>query len=106
MKADDGNTEAEKVGTPHGVSNMVKLLITGSQAGSLIGISGQTIEKIRNSSGATVMILDKIQLPSCASAHDSDRLVQVSYYLDSGVEGYTPLAIILHRLQWLSPKHD
>ncbi|KMS99962.1 hypothetical protein BVRB_1g018040 isoform B [Beta vulgaris subsp. vulgaris] len=61
----------------HVVANSVKLLIAGSQAGGLIGVSGQNIEKLRNSSGATIAVLAPNQLPLCASAHESDRLVQV-----------------------------
>lgn len=60
-------------------ANTIRLLIAGSQAGSLIGASGQNIEKLRNSSGATITILAPNQLPLCASAHESDRVVQVSF---------------------------
>ncbi|KNA20449.1 hypothetical protein SOVF_052260 [Spinacia oleracea] len=62
----------------HAVANSVKLLIAGSQAGGLIGVSGQNIEKLRNSSGATIAVLAPNQLPLCASAHESDRMVQIS----------------------------
>ncbi|CAN6703951.1 unnamed protein product [Malus baccata var. baccata] len=65
---DDSGTEAAKVGAGHVSANTIRLLIAGSQAGSLIGMSGQNIENLRNSSG----------LPLCASAHESDRVVQVS----------------------------
>ncbi|KAM0993334.1 hypothetical protein ACFX2A_009132 [Malus domestica] len=41
-------------------------------------MSGQNIEKLRNYSGATITILAPNQLPLCASAHESDRVVQVS----------------------------
>lgn len=41
-------------------------------------MSGQNIEKLRNSSGASITILAQNQLPLCASAHESDRVVQVS----------------------------
>lgn len=44
-------------------------------------MSGQNIEKLRNSSGATIVILAPNQLPLCASAHESDRVVQVSTLL-------------------------
>ncbi|XP_068650736.1 flowering locus K homology domain-like isoform X2 [Aristolochia californica] len=76
VAGDEGLTTS--VGPGHAASSTIKLLIAGSQAGCLIGVSGQTIENIRSSSGATVMILAQNQLPSCASAHESDRLVQVS----------------------------
>uniref|UniRef100_A0A803LS57 K Homology domain-containing protein n=1 Tax=Chenopodium quinoa TaxID=63459 RepID=A0A803LS57_CHEQI len=59
-------------------SLILALLIAGSQAGGLIGVSGQNIEKLRNSSGATIAVLAPNQLPLCASAHESDRLVQIS----------------------------
>lgn len=59
-------------------ANTIRLLIAGSQAGCLIGMSGQNIEKLRNSSGATITILAQNQLPLCASAYESDRVVQVS----------------------------
>lgn len=61
----------------HVAANTIRLLIAGSQAGSLIGISGQNIEKLRNSSGATITVLAPNQLPLCASAYESDRVVQV-----------------------------
>ncbi|XP_034709626.1 poly(rC)-binding protein 4-like isoform X2 [Vitis riparia] len=78
LKEDDSNTDALKVGAGHVVANAIRLLIAGSQAGCLIGMSGQNIEKLRNSSGATITILPQNQLPLCASAHDSDRMVQIS----------------------------
>ncbi|GMH21649.1 hypothetical protein Nepgr_023491 [Nepenthes gracilis] len=62
----------------HSGANAIKFLIAGSQAGGLIGVSGQNIEKIRESSGATITVLAPNQLPFCASAHESDRLVQIS----------------------------
>ncbi|XP_074280022.1 uncharacterized protein LOC141605231 [Silene latifolia] len=62
----------------HVTPNSVKLLIAGSQAGGLIGVSGQNIDKLRNSSGAAIAVLAPSQLPMCASAHESDRLVQIS----------------------------
>lgn len=65
------------VGAGHVPANAIKLLIAGSQAGGLIGTSGQNIEKLRNSSGATITVLAQNQLPLCASAHESDRVVQV-----------------------------
>ena len=58
-------------------ANTIRLLIAGSQAGGLIGMSGQNIEKLRDSSGASITVLAPNQLPLCASAHESDRVVQV-----------------------------
>lgn len=58
-------------------ANTIRLLISGCQAGGLIGVSGQNIDQLRNSSGATVTVLAQNQLPLCASAHESDRVVQV-----------------------------
>lgn len=58
-------------------ANSVRFLIAGSQAGGLIGVSGQNIENLRISTGATVTVLAQHQLPLCASAHESDRVVQV-----------------------------
>ncbi|CAL5398128.1 unnamed protein product [Camellia sinensis] len=78
LKDDDGNLEALKVGAGHVAANTIRLLIAGSQAGGLIGISGQNIEKLRISSGATITVLAQSQLPLCASAHESDRVVQLS----------------------------
>ncbi|XP_062073237.1 flowering locus K homology domain-like isoform X3 [Humulus lupulus] len=78
LKEDDSRAEASKVGAGHVAANTIRLLIAGSQAGSLIGMSGQNIEKLRNSSGASITILAQNQLPLCASAHESDRVVQVS----------------------------
>ncbi|KAA8520458.1 hypothetical protein F0562_014714 [Nyssa sinensis] len=78
LKDDDSSIEALKVGAGHVAANTIRLLIAGSQAGSLIGMSGQNIEKLRNSSGATITVLAQNQLPLCASAHESDRVVQIS----------------------------
>ncbi|KAE8720744.1 LETM1 and EF-hand domain-containing protein 1 [Hibiscus syriacus] len=78
---DDGSTEAARVGAVgagHVAANTIRLLIAGSQAGSLIGMSGQNIENLRSSSGASITILAPNQLPLCASAHESDRVVQIS----------------------------
>ncbi|MQL73156.1 hypothetical protein Taro_005507 [Colocasia esculenta] len=74
----DDASEASGAGAGHMAANAIRLLIAGSQAGCLIGISGQTIEQIRNSSGAAITILAPNQLPLCASAHESDRVVQLS----------------------------
>ncbi|XP_039048033.1 RNA-binding KH domain-containing protein PEPPER-like [Hibiscus syriacus] len=81
LMEDNGSTEAAKVGAVgagHVAANTIRLLIAGSQAGSLIGMSGQNIEKLRSSSGASITILAPNQLPLCASAHESDRVVQIS----------------------------
>ncbi|XAR54176.1 hypothetical protein NMG60_11029198 [Bertholletia excelsa] len=78
LKEDDSTLEALKVGVAHVAANTIRLLIAGSQAGSLIGTSGQNIEKLRNLSGATITILAPNQLPFCASAYESDRVVQIS----------------------------
>ncbi|XP_031392894.1 poly(rC)-binding protein 4-like isoform X2 [Punica granatum] len=75
---DDSSNEALKIGAAHVAANTIRLLIAGSQAGGLIGISGENIEKLRNSSGATITVLAPTQLPLCASAHESDRVVQLS----------------------------
>ena len=42
----------------------------------IFGVSGQNIDQIRNYTGATVTALAQNQLPLCASAHESDRVVQ------------------------------
>ncbi|GMI73876.1 hypothetical protein HRI_001056800 [Hibiscus trionum] len=75
---DDGSMEEAKVGAGHVAANTIRLLIAGSQAGSLIGMSGQNIGKLRSSSGASIAILAPNQLPLCASAYESDRVVQIS----------------------------
>ncbi|XP_040991359.1 uncharacterized protein LOC121238517 isoform X4 [Juglans microcarpa x Juglans regia] len=41
-------------------------------------MSSQNIEKVRNSFGATITVLAQNQMPLCASAHESDRVVQIS----------------------------
>ncbi|XP_043720775.1 flowering locus K homology domain-like isoform X2 [Telopea speciosissima] len=74
---DDANVVAS-VGVGQVTVKMIRLLISGSQAGSLIGMSGQNIEKLRVLSGANIMILAQNQFPLCASAHESDRMVQIS----------------------------
>lgn len=76
LKDDDTNAAALKVGAGHVAANTIRLLIAGSQAGGLIGMNGHNIEQLRNSSGATIAVFD--QLPLCASAHESDRVVQIS----------------------------
>lgn len=73
--------EASKAGARHMAANTIRLLIAGSQAGSLIGLSGQNIEKLRNSSGAMITIHAPNQSPLCASAHKCDRVVQVKFWL-------------------------
>ncbi|XP_050236424.1 uncharacterized protein LOC126686427 [Mercurialis annua] len=79
LTEDDSPAEASAVvGAGHVAANTIRILIAGSQAGSLIGISGQNIEKLRNSSGASITVLAPNQLPLCASAHESDRVVQIS----------------------------
>lgn len=79
LQEDDSSLDASKVIAGHVAANTIRLLIAGSQAGGLIGMSGQNIEKLRNSSGAMVTVLAPNQLPLCASAHESDRVVQVGY---------------------------
>ncbi|XP_065859190.1 uncharacterized protein [Euphorbia lathyris] len=79
LKEDNGPAEASKVvAAGHVAANTIRLLIAGSQAGFLIGMSGQNIEKLRNSSGASITVLPPNQLPLCASALESDRVVQIS----------------------------
>ncbi|KAL1818672.1 hypothetical protein ACET3Z_013541 [Daucus carota] len=75
---DDNSTESQKIGAGHVAANTVRLLIAGTQAGGLIGASGQNIETLRNSSGATITVLGQNQMPLCASVHESDRVVQLS----------------------------
>ncbi|KAI3919083.1 hypothetical protein MKW98_016636 [Papaver atlanticum] len=74
----DEYSEPPGIGEAHLVAKTIRLLIAGSQAGCLIGKSGQNIAKIRNLSGATITIMAQNQLPLCASAHESDRVVQIS----------------------------
>ncbi|KAH1044652.1 hypothetical protein GYH30_026086 [Glycine max] len=78
LKEDDSSLDASKVTAGHVAANTIRLLIAGSQAGGLIGMSGQNIEKLRDSSGASITVLAPNQLPLCASAHESDRVVQLS----------------------------
>lgn len=74
-----GGVEIGKlVNAGHVAANTIRLLIAGSQAGSLIGMSGQNIVKLRSSSGAMITVLAPNQLPLCASAYESDRVVQIS----------------------------
>ncbi|KAL7583583.1 uncharacterized protein LOC111921333 [Lactuca sativa] len=51
--SDDQNVEGLKIATGHVAANTIRLLISGCQAGGLIGVSGQNIGQLRNSSGAT-----------------------------------------------------
>ncbi|KAI9077731.1 hypothetical protein K1719_040217 [Acacia pycnantha] len=50
LTEDDIYLDASKVTAGHVAANTIRLLIAGSQAGGLIGVSGQNIEKLRNSS--------------------------------------------------------
>ncbi|KAK1262527.1 KH domain-containing protein [Acorus gramineus] len=84
-----------KYGTGHLATNTIRILIAGSQAGCLIGKSGQKIEQIRNSSGATITVMSQDQLPSCASAHKSDRLVQVSGDIPNVLEALKRIGDVL-----------
>ncbi|KAG9452208.1 hypothetical protein H6P81_005112 [Aristolochia fimbriata] len=93
LQAEQGDENLTTTVAPgHAASNTVKLLIAGSQAGCLIGVSGQNIENIRSSSGAAVMILAQNQLPSCASAHESDRMVQVSGNIEEVLKALEKIA--------------
>lgn len=60
-----------------GGSGMIstRLLVAGTQAGSLIGRQGATIKAIQEGSGAIVRVLGPEDLPFCALA--DDRLVEV-----------------------------
>ncbi|VFQ75796.1 unnamed protein product [Cuscuta campestris] len=78
LKDDNDNIEALKAGAGQLPEHVVRFLVTSPQAGGVIGVSGQNIENLRISSGATVNVLAQNQLPLCASAHESDRVVQVS----------------------------
>ncbi|XP_058756134.1 flowering locus K homology domain-like [Vicia villosa] len=78
LKEDGSSLDTSRVNAGHVAANTIRLLIAGSQAGGLIGMSGQNIEKLRNSSGAMISVLAPSQLPLCASAHESDRVVQLS----------------------------
>lgn len=78
LQDDEVTIETQKVGTGHVAANTIRLLISGCQAGGLIGVSGQNIENLRVSSGATITVLAQSQLPLCASAYESDRVVQIS----------------------------
>ncbi|CAM6085149.1 unnamed protein product [Calypogeia fissa] len=74
----DGD-RAASIGPQHHVApNLTRLLIAGSQAGSLIGKQGATIKDVRETSGANVRILPPDQLPVCSSALENDRLVQIA----------------------------
>ncbi|XP_017419659.1 uncharacterized protein LOC108329788 isoform X1 [Vigna angularis] len=83
LKEDDSSLDLSKVAAGHVAANTIRLLIAGSQAGGLIGMSGQNIEKLRDCSGASITVLAPNQLPLCASAHESDRVVQLSGDLPS-----------------------
>ncbi|KAL6569310.1 hypothetical protein OROMI_013824 [Orobanche minor] len=78
LQEDGGDMEALKVGAGHVAANTVRILIAGSQAGGLIGVSGQNIVDLRNTSGASIIVLSPNQVPPCASAHETDRIVQIS----------------------------
>ncbi|KAH9300057.1 hypothetical protein KI387_011640 [Taxus chinensis] len=78
LEESGGSTNTTRAGSRHVGPNMLRLLIAGSQAGSLIGMSGNTIKGIREDSGASVQIMPQNHLPFCASASETDRLVQIS----------------------------
>ncbi|KAL5728369.1 hypothetical protein ACHQM5_001461 [Ranunculus cassubicifolius] len=77
LKEEDVGVFITNTGIQHVPANMIRLLIAGSQAGVLIGKSGQNIAQSRNFSGARIDILPKSQYPPCASTHESDRIVQI-----------------------------
>lgn len=89
------STATAKVGSRHVGPNMMRLLIAGSQAGSLIGASGKTINEIRNDSGATIKVLPQHLLPICASASDTDRLVQISGEVSQVLKALDHIGVIL-----------
>ncbi|KAK1285241.1 KH domain-containing protein [Acorus calamus] len=91
----DDMSGGTKYGTGHLATKTIRVLIAGSQAGCLIGKSGQKIEQIRNSSGATITVMSQDQLPSCASAHKSDRLVQVSGDIPNVLEALKRIGDVL-----------
>ncbi|GLJ29439.1 hypothetical protein SUGI_0580380 [Cryptomeria japonica] len=78
LEESGGSATTTKAVSRHVGPNMTRLLIGGSQAGSLIGMSGNTIKKIRKDSGASVQVMPQNLLPFCASASETDRLVQIS----------------------------
>ncbi|XP_024518653.1 flowering locus K homology domain isoform X1 [Selaginella moellendorffii] len=79
LKDGDGATPSAAIGPQHqGSPNLTRLLIAGSQAGSLIGKAGANIKNIRGSSSASVRVLPSDQLPLCSAACETDRLVQIS----------------------------
>ncbi|KAL3613703.1 hypothetical protein CASFOL_041777 [Castilleja foliolosa] len=78
LQEDGSDKEALKVGTEHVAPNTVRILIAGAQAGVVIGTSGQNIVNLRETSKAYITVLSPNQLPPCASAHESDRVVQIS----------------------------
>lgn len=89
------STATAKVGSRHVGPNMMRLLIAGSQAGSLIGSSGKTISEIRNDSGATIKILPPHLSPICASALETDRLVQISGEVSQVLKALDHIGVIL-----------
>jgi hypothetical protein len=55
-------------------TSQARLLVDGSQAGSVIGKGGEIVKMIRDGSGANVRILPVEELPPCADP--TDRVVQ------------------------------
>ncbi|GBG73588.1 hypothetical protein CBR_g16930 [Chara braunii] len=79
MEPDDGPGAPVMVQPPPSTSinaPPTRLLIAGSQAGSLIGKGGDIIKQIRDKSGAVVRILGQEELPACALP--TDRVVQIA----------------------------
>ncbi|CAA0842730.1 Unknown protein [Striga hermonthica] len=81
QKIREDSKAAIKIADAISVSEIVISLIDSSfweYSGGLIGVSGQNIVNLRNTSGAAITVLSPNQLPPCASAHESDRVVQIS----------------------------
>ncbi|KAJ4979779.1 hypothetical protein NE237_010559 [Protea cynaroides] len=55
---------------------IASIILTDEDVNAVASVGN--IEKLRNESGTSIMILGQNQFPLCAFAHDSDRMVQIS----------------------------
>lgn len=57
-------------------SNVIaRLAVSSNHVGCLLGKGGAIVSEMRKATGASIRIIDKDQVPKCAS--DSDQIVQV-----------------------------
>eukprot|EP00899_Mesostigma_viride_P015437 jgi/Mesvir1/23895/Mv10680-RA.1 len=95
----EGDNPAEAAATTTEGGQTIRLLIAGSQAGSLIGKGGEIIKMVREQSGANVRVLGPEELPACALP--TDRVVQITGEL---TQARSALELVSKQLRENPPK--